>query len=126
MSLQEKYQSLLELANQNGTTYNLSEVDGVLHIDGNAPSAEAKQQIWDEYNKIDPDFRSNDLVLNVNVNAEGAPSDSAHTYTVEAGDSLSKIGQKYGLPWKAIYDANRDIISNPDLIHPGQELKIPI
>ena len=45
MSLQEKYQSLLELANQNGTTYNLSEVDGVLHIDGNAPSAEAKQQI---------------------------------------------------------------------------------
>jgi nucleoid-associated protein YgaU len=126
MSLQEKYQSLLELANQNGTTYNLSEADGVLHIEGNAPSAEAKQQIWDEYNRIDPDFRSNDLVLNIGVSAEGAPSDGAHTYTVESGDSLSKIGQKYGLPWKAIYDANRDIIKDPDLIHPGQELKIPI
>ena len=126
MSVQEKYQSLLELANQNGTTYNLSEADGVLHIDGNAPSAEAKQQIWDEYNRIDPDFRSGDLVLNVSVGADAAAGGGGHTYTVEAGDNLSKIGQKYGLPWKAIYDANRDIISNPDLIHPGQELKIPI
>ena len=126
MSTQEKYQSLLELANQNGTTYNLSEADGVLHVEGNAPSAEAKQQIWDEYNRIDPDFKSNDLVLNIGVSAEGAPSDAAHTYTVESGDSLSKIGSKYGIPWKAIFDANRDIIKDPDLIHPGQELKIPI
>jgi len=126
MSVQEKYQSLLELANQNGTTYNLSEADGVLHIDGSAPSAEAKQQIWDEYNRIDPDFRSGDLVLNISVGADAAAGGGGHTYTVEAGDNLSKIGQKYGLPWKAIYDANRDIISNPDLIHPGQELKIPI
>ena len=126
MSVQEKYQSLLELANQNGTTYNLSEADGVLHIEGTAPSAEAKQQIWDEYNRIDPDFRSGDLVLNINVGAEGAAGGGGHTYTVEAGDNLSKIGQKYGLPWKAIFDANRDIIKDPDLIHPGQELKIPV
>jgi nucleoid-associated protein YgaU len=127
MSTQEKYQSLLELANQNGTTYELSEGDnGTLVVTGNAPSSEAKQQLWDEYNRIDPDFRSGDLVLNITVSAEGAPSDAAHTYTVESGDSLSKIGQKYGLPWKAIFDANRDIIKDPDLIHPGQELKIPI
>src|SRR4051794_6579839 len=126
MSVQEKYQSLLELANQNGTTYNLSEADGVLHVDGNAPSAEAKQQIWDEYNRIDPDFRSGDLVLNISVGADAAAGGVGHTYTVEAGDNLTKIGQKNGLPWKAIYDANRDIISNPDMIHPGQELKIPV
>jgi LysM repeat protein len=125
MSTQEKYQSLLELANQNGTTYSLSEADGVLHVDGNAPSEEAKQQLWDEYNRIDPDFRSNDLILNVKVNAEGAPA-SGHTYTVEAGDNLTKIGQKYGIPWKQIFDANRDIIKDPDMIHPGQELKIPV
>jgi len=47
MSLQEKYQSLLELANSNGTTYELSEGDGVLHIDAVASSAEAKQALWD-------------------------------------------------------------------------------
>jgi len=127
MSVQEKYQSLLELANQNGTTYSLSEADGVLHIDGNAPSEAAKQQIWDEYNRIDPDYRSGDLVLNINVGAEGTPGGAGgHTYTVEAGDNLTKIGQKYGIAWQAIFDANRDILTDPDKIQPGQELKIPI
>lgn len=126
MSVQEKYQALLELANQNGTTYNLSEADGVLHIDGNAPSEEAKQQIWDKYNEIDPDYRSGDLVLNITVGADAAAGGGGHTYTVEAGDNLSKIGEKYGISWKQIYDANRDVISDPDMIHPGQELKIPI
>ena len=126
MSVQEKYQALLELANQNGTTYNLSEADGVLHVDGNAPSEEAKQQIWDKYNEIDPDYRSGDLVLNITVGADAAAGGGGHTYTVEAGDNLTKIGEKYGLTWQQVLEANKDIISNPDLIHPGQELKIPI
>ena len=50
------------------------------------------------------------------------------TYTVVAGDNLSKIAKKfYGNAgkWKEIYEANRDTIKNPDLIHPGQVLKIP-
>ncbi|MBK8465009.1 MAG: LysM peptidoglycan-binding domain-containing protein [Chloracidobacterium sp.] len=123
MSLQEKYQTLLELANSNGTTYELSEGDGVLHIDATAPSAEAKQAIWDEYERIDPEFRSGDLILNVTDSS--AAGGGANTYTVESGDNLSKIGAKYGITWKAIYDANRDIIKDPDMIHPGQELKIP-
>ena len=126
MSLQEKYQAILELANQNGTTYNLSEADGVLHIDGNAPSEEAKQQLWDKYNEIDPDYKSGDLMLNVTVGAGAAAGGGGHTYTVEAGDNLSKIGEKYGITWQQIYEANKDIISDPDMIHPGQELKIPI
>ena len=49
-------------------------------------------------------------------------------YTVVAGDSLSKISKKlYGdaNQWKRIFEANRDQIKNPDLIHPGQQLKIP-
>ena len=124
MSLQEKYQSLLELANQNGTTYELSEGDGVLHVTGSAPSEEAKQQIWDEYNRIDPEYRSGDLVLNISTGA-GDAGGGANTYTVVAGDNLSKIGAKYGVTWQAIYDANRDTISDPDMIHPGQEIKIP-
>jgi nucleoid-associated protein YgaU len=50
------------------------------------------------------------------------------TYVVAKGDSLSKIAkQHYGdaNQWRRIFDANRDQISNPDLIHPGQTLKIP-
>jgi nucleoid-associated protein YgaU len=53
---------------------------------------------------------------------------SARTYTVVSGDSLSKIAKReYGdaQKWQVIYQANRDKISNPDLIHPGQVLTIP-
>lgn len=121
---QEKYQSLLELANSNGTTYELSEADGVLNINGTAPSAEAKQQLWDEYERLDPDFKGNDLILNIGLG--DAAGGGASTYTVESGDNLTKIGKKYGIPWKSIWDANRDILNHPDKIYPGQELKIPI
>jgi nucleoid-associated protein YgaU len=125
MSLQEKYQTLLELAKQNGTSYELSEGDGVLHINGTAPSDEAKQQLWDEYNRIDPDYRAGDLMLSVSVGGAAAGGGGGHTYTVESGDNLTKIGQKYGISWQQIYDANRDILNDPDKIQPGQELKIP-
>src|ERR1044071_5183431 len=122
--LQQKYQGILELAQQNGTTYELSGGDdGVLHINGTAPSEEAKQQLWDKYNEIDPNYASGDLVLNVEVSGQEAAA--GNTYTVVAGDNLTKIGEKYGLTWQQVYDANRDIISDPDMIHPGQELKIP-
>ena len=50
------------------------------------------------------------------------------TYIVKSGDSLSKIAKHlYGdaNSWHKIYDANRDKIKNPDLIHPGQVLTIP-
>src|SRR5262249_44180508 len=124
MSAQEKYQSLLELANQNGTTYELSEANDVLNVVGTAPSAEAKQQLWDEYNRIDPDFKSGDLILNITT--ADAAGGGVNSYTVESGDSLSKIAGKYGIQWKAIWDANRDILKDPDKIYPGQELKIPI
>ena len=126
MSAQEKYQSLLELANQNGTTYELTEGDSrTLIVTGTAPSAEAKKQLWDEYNRIDPDFRSGDLILNISTSGDAAGG-GMHTYTVEAGDNLTKIGKKYGIEWKAIWDHNRDILKDPDKIYPGQELKIPV
>ena len=50
------------------------------------------------------------------------------TYVVVSGDSLSKIAKHhYGdmNQWHRIYEANRDQIKNPDLIHPGQKLRIP-
>lgn len=56
------------------------------------------------------------------------PVEQERTVTVQAGDSLSKIAKReYGDAdkWHAIYDANRDKIKNPDLIHPGQVLTLP-
>lgn len=121
MSLQEKYQTLIDLANQSNISgLNITEGDGFIKIEGSAPSAEVKQQLWDEYNRIDPEFRSGDLVLSVD-----APEASANTYTVQSGDSLSKIGERYGVGWQKIFEANRDKLDDPDKIFPGQELNIP-
>jgi nucleoid-associated protein YgaU len=61
--------------------------------------------------------------------AGSAPAAPApRTYTVVAGDSLSKIAKKFygdANDWKRIFEANKDLIKNPDLIRPGQKLKIP-
>ena len=123
MALTEKYQPLIDLANQLGISgLNVTEGEGFLKIEGAAASAEAKQQLWNEYNRIDPDYRSGDMVLNVTA-PEG--DSSGTTYTVQSGDSLSKIGSKYGVSWQKIYEANRDKLDDPDEIQPGQELNIP-
>lgn len=50
------------------------------------------------------------------------------TYTIAKGDSLSKIAKQFygdARQWKKIHEANKDIIKNPDLIHPGQVITIP-
>jgi nucleoid-associated protein YgaU len=121
MSLQEKYQSLIDLANRSSISgLNVTEGEGFIKIEGSAPSAEVKQQLWDEYGRIDPEYRSGDLVLNVT-----APEATSMTYTVQSGDNLTKIGTRYGVSWQKIFEANRDKLDNPDKIFPGQELVIP-
>jgi len=53
---------------------------------------------------------------------------SGKTYVVVEGDSLSKIARReYGdaNKWRTIYEANKDLINDPDLIFPGQKLKVP-
>lgn len=121
MSLQDKYRDVTDLAGELGiANLQVREQDNVLYIDGKAKSAADKEKLWDAYNKIDPDYRSADVVMNIEV-AEGATTD----YTVKSGDSLSKIGKEFGVSWQTIFEANKDVISNPDLIQPGWKLKIP-
>ena len=122
MAVRDKYQSLIDLAQRSGVNnLQVSEEGDVLRVSGTAPSEEAKQKLWDEYNRLDPDMRSGDLVLNLEVGGGGGES-----YTVRSGDTLSKIGQQHGVAWREIHEANRDVIGdNPDKIFPGQKLRIP-
>lgn len=121
MSVKDKYKELTDLATNLGiANLQVREQDNVLYVDGTAKSAEDKQKLWSAYGKIDPDFRSADVVMNIEV-AQGTTTE----YTVKGGDSLSKIGKAHGVSWEAIFEANRDIIKNPDLIQPGWKLKIP-
>lgn len=123
-ALQEKYQPVIDLANQsNISNLNVTEGEGFIKIEGSAPSAEAKQALMDKWNEIDPDYRSGDFVLA--VTAPESAGGGGSTYTVQSGDSLSKIGAHHGVSWKAIFDANRDKLDDPDKIQPGQELTIP-
>jgi nucleoid-associated protein YgaU len=57
-----------------------------------------------------------------------APVAAVPRYVVAKGDSLSKIAQRAygdGSKWRKIYEANKDVIKDPDLIYPGQSLRIP-
>ena len=121
MELTEKYQPLIDLANQHGVSnLQIAEQDGVLYITGSTNDGSVKQGLWDKYAEIDPDYRAGDLVLNIEV--EGGGYDE---YTVVAGDSLSKIAKHWNKNWKEIWDANRAEVPDYNKIFPGQTLRIP-
>ena len=122
MALQDKYKELVDAARGSGVTnLQVREQDNVLYVDGEAPSYSVKDDLWKIYDKIDPDYRASDLVLNITV-AHGA---DLQEYEVVAGDNLTKIGKKFGMPWKDIHEANKDLIKDPDKIQIGWKLKIP-
>lgn len=52
---------------------------------------------------------------------------SGETYTIQSGDTLSKIADKLGIKggWQSLADANADTISDPDLVFVGQVLQLP-
>lgn len=119
MTLQEKYNAVLDIARTNGVSNLKVEQQGnVLHISGTT-SETVKQKMWDAYNKIDPDMRAGDLMLNIEA------ADFDEVYEVRKGDSLSKIASQYGTTWQKIHEMNKDTIRNPDVIFPGQKIKVP-
>ena len=123
MALQNKYSQLINSAKAEGVqNLEVREQDGVLYIDGTAPSTAVKDKLWQVYNTIDPDYRAGDLVLNLETTDGGLEQ---REYEVVSGDTLTGIGKKFGKNWKEIYEANRDRIKDPDKIQIGWKLKIP-
>jgi nucleoid-associated protein YgaU len=117
-----KYKYAVETAkgfNLDGTT---EERDGKLFIKGTVKTQEQANKIWDAIKTI-PDWKT-EIVADI----KAAGGSSADTYTVQAGDTLSKIAKNLlgdANAYPKIFEANRDQLSDPDKIKPGQVLKIP-
>jgi nucleoid-associated protein YgaU len=132
--LKQKYQSVLNaIEQQNVRLQNLHVENDKLFIRGTAPSEQAKNEIWDQIKLVDPNY--SDLTADITVEAPqqraaavGGAATGGQTYTVKSGDTLSKISQQfYGSAneYMRIYYANRETLSDPDKIQPGQKLIIP-
>jgi len=90
MALQDKYKELLDTARSVGVTdLQAREQDNVLYIDGQAPSGAAKDQLWNVYGKLDPDFRSADVVMNINVSTM-VPGSKALVTTQQSNLNIRK------------------------------------
>jgi uncharacterized protein YgiM (DUF1202 family) len=73
MALQEKYKELIDAAAAAGVqNLQVREQDNVLYIDGEAATGQVKDNLWNVYNRLDPDFRAGDVIMNVNVSAMAA------------------------------------------------------
>jgi uncharacterized protein YgiM (DUF1202 family) len=69
-ALSEKYKALIDAAKTAGVSnLQVREQNNVLYVNGQTNSGSVKDQLWNVYNSIDPDFRAGDVVLDVNVAA---------------------------------------------------------
>ncbi len=90
MALQDKYKELTDAAAAAGVADLLvREQDGVLYIDGIAPNGKVKDQLWDIYGKIDPNFLTGDVVMNVKV-TDAAPGSRAKVTTERSNLNIRK------------------------------------
>ena len=137
MTLRDKYNHAIQTAKQLKFQGAADERDGKLHFHGTVNSQDEANQIWNALKTV-PDWQK-DIVADIKVNAPAksqpaAPPPAASspqasdTYTVQAGDTLSAIAKKLlgnANAYMEIFNANKDQLSDPDKIKPGQVLKIP-
>ena len=123
MSLRGTYAYSVDIAQKLGLN-SIEERNGKLHFKGTVATQEDANKIWDAIKTI-PTW-SNEVVAD--IQAKPGAAQAAKTYTVKSGDTLSKIAQQSlgdANAYMRIFEANRDQLSDPDLIKPGQVLKIP-
>ncbi|MFC5045363.1 LysM peptidoglycan-binding domain-containing protein [Aquimarina hainanensis] len=124
MMVRAKYQEVLDLGEQlNVQNGDVTEENGILKIAGTTNTQYEKNLLWDKIKEIGGDSPA-DLEADIKV------SDTSvyHRHVVKGGESLSKIAKHYygdPMKYKQIFEANTNILSNPDVIHPDQELVIP-
>lgn len=124
MTMKAKYQSVLDLGESlNIKDGSVTEENGVLKVKGTANTQYEKNLLWDKIKEVGGTSPS-DIMANITVADESV----YHRHTVASGETLGKIAKHYygdAMKYKEIFAANTDILKNPDLIHPDQELIIP-
>lgn len=141
--LKEKYVSAISVLNREKIhVLNMNMENNKLLIRGEAPSQDAINHFWDAVKKADPKFPDVNIQLTVKpqpanvapaasappVAAPAAPAAAQQTYTVQGGDTLSKIAKQFygnANAYMKIFEANKDQLKDPDKIQIGQVLKIP-
>ena len=136
--LKQKYQSVMTLITQQQAQLQNVNMEGdKLFIRASAPSDDAKNKIWNQIKLVDPTY--SDLIADITVNQAAAPrtqtvgagiggGQRSRTYTVQPGDTLSKISRQFyggAGDYMRIFEANRDRLNDPNKIQVGQELIIP-
>lgn len=123
MSLKDKYQSALKLGEKLQVKGgDVREEGGALIIKGTTTYQLDKNMIWDEIKKQEG------WKTEVKADIRVENTDLYGVWEVQPGDSLSKIAKAvYGnvSKYMPIFEANTDILKDPNVIHPGQKLKIP-
>ena len=134
MALREKYDHAIQTAKNLRFQGGAEERDGKLHFKGTVQSQQDANKIWDAIKTV-PSWQQ-DIVADIRATGTGQAGSPAggqgaqgeRTYTVKAGDTLSKIAKEMlgnANAYMDIFNANKDQLSDPDKIKPGQVLKIP-
>ena len=136
MGLRDKYAHAIQTA-KGKFDGSAQEKDGKLHWNGTVKTEAEANEIWNAIKTI-PEWR-NEIVADIKVvggaasagagaGAAGAAATAGRTYTVKAGDTLSGIAKDQlgnASAYMKIFEANRDQLTDPDKIKPGQVLRIP-
>jgi nucleoid-associated protein YgaU len=118
--LKQKYSSVIDKGHDVGLRVDNLQMDGdKLYVKGAVPSDYGKNELWDAIKAVDANAA--DITADIAVQP-------GQVYTVESGDSLSKIAKRFygdANQYQKIFQANSDQLSDPDKIQVGQQLKLP-
>jgi len=133
MDLRAKYNHAIQTAKSLHFDGSAQQEGDKLNFKGTVHSEDEKNQIWNAIKTV-PDWQK-DINADIKVVASAQPvgtsggaATTERTYTVKAGDTLSRIAKEYfgnANEYMKIFNANRDQLTDPDKIKPGQTLKIP-
>lgn len=128
MDLRAKYDNAIQTAKRLGFQGAATQEGDKLHFKGTVGAEDEKNQIWSAIKTV-ADWKTD---INADITVVPVPAavgTSGKTYTVKAGDTLSKIAREHlgdGNAFMTIFNANKDQLTDPDKIKPGQVLKLPV